>query len=375
MSPTTNPFFNHTYPGTSTEQNLIDDLVIEQIGMFGLDVLYMPRRHMNLDKLLHESTKSAFELALPIPMYLKTFSGYNNGIEMLTKFGVRSSDEMTLVLSRSQFIANYSPYLKSYYNAIDGRPSTEELDYLSGQTAARPKEGDLVYNPFDDSIFEIKYVLFDEPFFQLGRGYVFELQCEKFEYSGETFETGYYQVDDLGFRPDYYRMEFSVETGGLETFQQQERVTIYDMSGLYLKDQGLYKLAVDSTDENKDGVYLAVDYTDPETNTFDLYQDPGFLHEVTKVEGTVYDWDKPDGRLLVGDLSDLDPDQQNKETLDVTENKFDHVMIVGQTSGAVWYSMNAQEAEAAGNDSKVIQEEFDEIKIIDDADTNPFGFV
>ena len=181
--------------------------------------------------------------------------------------------------------------LKSYYNAIDGRVPTDELDYLSGQTAARPKEGDLIYNPFDDSVFEIKYVLFDQPFFQLGKGYVFEIQCEKFEYSGETFETGYYKVDDLGFRPDYYRMEFSVEEGGLETFQQQERVTIYDMSGLYLKTQGLYKLAVDGSDDEK---YLAVDYTDPETNTFDLYKDPGFLHEVTRVEGTVYDWDKPD---------------------------------------------------------------------------------
>ena len=372
---TTNSFFNSVYPGKTTEQNLVDSLVIEQIKIYGLDVLYMPRRHLNLDKLLHESTKSAFEVALPIPMYLKTFSGYNNGIEMLTKFGVRSSDELTMVISRSEFIAEYSPYLKSYYNAINGRPAGEDLDYLSGETAARPKEGDLIYNPFDDSIFEIKYVLFDEPFFQLGRGYVFELQCEKFEYSGETFETGYHQVDDLGTRPDYYRMEFECEPGGLETFQQQERVTIFDMSGLYLKTQGLYKLAIDSTDENKEGAYLAVDYTDPETNTFDLYHDPGFLQEVVKVEGTVYDWDKPDGLLLVGDLTDLDPDQQNKETLDITENKFDNVMIIGQTSGAVWYSKKAKEAIAAGNDSQIIQQEFDEIKILDEADTNPFGFV
>ena len=73
MSPTTNPFFNSTYPGQTSEQSLIDDLVIEQIGIYGLDVMYMPRRHLNLDKLLHESTKNAFEMALPNANVLEIF--------------------------------------------------------------------------------------------------------------------------------------------------------------------------------------------------------------------------------------------------------------------------------------------------------------
>ena len=110
--PTTNPFFNSVYPGQSSEQSLIDDLVIEQIAMYGLDVLYMPRKMLNLDKLLHESTKAAFEVALPIPMYLKSFTGYANGMEVLTKFGVRSSDEITLVMSRSQWTTYYKPFVK-----------------------------------------------------------------------------------------------------------------------------------------------------------------------------------------------------------------------------------------------------------------------
>ena len=104
---TTNPFFNSVYPGQTSEQGLLDDLVKEQIEMFGADFLYMPRKMLNLDKLLHESSKNAFEFAMPIPCYIKTFQGYQNGMEMLTKFGVRASDEVTLVMSRSVWNTQY----------------------------------------------------------------------------------------------------------------------------------------------------------------------------------------------------------------------------------------------------------------------------
>ena len=168
--PHTSPYFNSVWPGQTAEQGLVDDLVREQIKIYGLDVLYMPRRHLNLDKLLHESTKVAFEMAMPIPMYLKTVDGFDNGMELLSKFGVRSSDEITLVMSRSEFTTYYSPYLKSYYNGINNDPPGTKLDELVGEIDSRPKEGDLIFFPFDNSIFEIKYVQFDQPFFQLGRG-------------------------------------------------------------------------------------------------------------------------------------------------------------------------------------------------------------
>ena len=96
--PGTNPFFTAT-TGYSGETNLIDNLVIEQIGIYGIDILYMPREQINLDDFLHESTENIFKLAMSIPMYIKSFDGYDNGIEILSKFGVRSSDELTLVRS------------------------------------------------------------------------------------------------------------------------------------------------------------------------------------------------------------------------------------------------------------------------------------
>ena len=367
--PTTNPFFNSTYPGQTSEQTLIDDLVIEQIAIYGLDVVYMPRRMLNHDRLLHEATKNVFEVGMPIPMYLKSFTGYANGMEVLTKFGVRSSDEVTLVMSRSQFTTFYSPFLKSYYNSIAGRDTTAELDPLEGETAHRPKEGDLIYFPFDGGIFEIKYVMFDEPFFQLGRGYVFEIQCEKFEFSGEVFDTGYDEIDEKQKDNEYYRMEFEVEQGGTSTFQFKEEVILYDISGTnpgeLVNENGDYILTEDYS-------FMGVD---PGSPGFRLYKDPGFLHEVFGVKGRVMDWDKPNGKLIVGDLSDLDPDQMSKDTGDIDYNKFDSVIIVGQESGASYVSVKANMRVTAFNDEKIIQEEFNEIKILDLGDENPFGFV
>ena len=344
--PYTSPYFSTT-TGYSGEQSLVDDLVREQIKIYGMDVVYMPRKNVNLDKLLHESSKSAFEFGMPIPMYLKTFSGYQNGMELLSKFGVRSSDEITMVMSRSEFITYYAPLIKSYANASSVRELTDELNRLEGETAARPKEGDLIYFPFDDGIFEIKYVMFDQPFFQLGQGYVFEIQCEKFEYSGETFSTGIEDIDDSMKEPDYYRTEFTLSEGNNISFKNYETVKIYDVSR-----------PVAGGDELD----------------FRLYNDPGFLHDVPFVTGKVMEWNKPEKKLLLADVSDLDPDQMDRTTGDVTINKFDSVMIIGDSSGASWYSNKADEHDMAFNDSKTLQQEFHDIKILDLGDENPFGF-
>ena len=360
----TNPFFNSVYPGQTTEQNLLDSLVIEQIAMFGADFIYMPRKMLNLDKLLHESSKNAFEFGMPIPMYVKTFSGYNNGMEMLTKFGVRASDEVTLVMSRSAWNTQYAPFVKSYYNSVAGRPTSADLHNLEGETS-RPKEGDLIYFPFDDGIFEIKYVQFDQPWFQLGKGYVYELMCEKFEFSGESFETGYEEIDQAKTQPDYYRMEFTLESEGTGSFLTDERGEITDFTNVIdLQTEHLENLT------NEQRIQLVVD------EVFRLYNDPGYIEHVPLVEATVTDFNLPEKKLVVNDLTNLDPDQVDKSDYLVDINKFDTVIIKGKESGAVWASVKAEEHQTAFNDNKIIQDEFDNIKIIDDPwDENPFGFL
>ena len=389
MSPFTSPFFSNT-TGYTGEINLLDDLVREQIKLFGVDLLYMPRKMLNLDKLLHESSKSAFELALSMPMYIKTFDGYDQGMELLSKFGVRSSDELTLTVSRSEFNTFYSPFLKSYYESIGG-----VLNPLEGETASRPKEGDLIYFPFDDGVFEIKYVMFDQPFFQFGKGYIFEMRCEKFEYSGETFSTGYDAVDDTNDGNTYYTLEFLLDEGGSGTFGDREIVTITPMADQLIGSDPGSLISAENDDivttENQNSIMPdqqgpdfpvittergVVITSDGSNDEYKLYTTAGTVSDVTSVTASVISWDKPNRKLKLSFFSNEDPTQKDPITGDIDVDKLENSLIVGSTTNARWtissgVTLNNDEF----NDDDIIQEEFDEIKIIDPADTNPFGFV
>lgn len=345
--PHTNPWFSTT-TGYSGEQQLLDDLTIEQISIYGLDIYFMPRNIVNMDKLFNEGSKSTFERALPIPMYIKTFDGFDNGMELLTKFGVRSAEQITLQFSRSQFQAYFSQYLADFYTTN----AENTIDNEAGETELRPKEGDLIYFPFDDGVFEIKYVQFDQPFFQFGKGYIFEIQCEKFEYSGETFSTGIVDIDDTPLETEFYKTEFTLDAGGVSTFTIQETVTIYDVSN------------VETPTTDVPGTI------DP----FRLYDYEGILEGVPTVTATVQAWNQPGRTLVVMNLSNLDPDQKDSVTDDITNNKFDRVLIVGSDSGARWLSSNAEMRDEYTTDNNIIQDEFDNIKILDNFDENPFGF-
>jgi len=356
MAPHTSPFFSNV-TGYTGEQQLLDDLVREQIKIYGIDLLYMPRKLMNLDKLLHESSVSAFELAFPIPMYVKSFDGFDQSMEMLTRFGMRSSDQITFVISRSEWSTFYKPFVANFYKEQnDGGP----LDPLEGQTDTRPKEGDLIYFPFDDSIFEIKYVSFDNTFFQLGRGYTFELQCEKFEYSGETFDTGYENVDDIELDVNYYKLEFQMDVGGTDTYELTERVLLYSYDNIGTEDGD--NLA------DEEGELIGTE------QEFILDDYSGIDVSVASVSAEVMSWDITTRKLVLANFSNVDPTQPGDD-YDMDVEKFNNVRIVGETSGANWTSTSVVQAEIYANDNDVIQSEFDAIKIVDPTDTDPFGFV
>lgn len=359
--PYTNSFFSNT-TGYSAEVSLIDDLCREQIKIYGIDIMYMPRKMLNLDKLLHESSKTAFEIALPMPVYIKSFDGYDQGMELLTKFGVRSADQITFVMSRSEFTTYYAPFLKEYYEGINEGGALKNDE---GQTDQRPKEGDLIYFPFDDGIFEIKYVMFDQPFFQLGNGYTFEMRCEKFEYSGEEFSTGVVEIDDVVDNTRYYSREFTLESGGSGTFQELETVKIYN-----LEDNPLATNPSGNVITGEDDEVLSV-----EQKEFRMYGRPGFLEDVPFVTATIAKWDKPGLKLTLTQFSNEDPTQKDPDNDDVDIDRLEKCLIIGQTSSANWKSVSSALSDNTFNDDIVIQEEFDNIKIIDPADTNPFGFI
>ncbi len=165
--------------GTTNEQRLIEDLIVESIKIYGNDVYYLPRTVVNEDLLFDEDTLSEFTQAYPIEMYLENVNGFDGEGDIFTKFGIEVRDSATFVLPRRRW---------------------EELVSTSGgvyNTDSRPAEGDLIYFPKTNSIFEIKLVDFANPFYQAGKLYVYRLECELFEYSSEEFETGIQAVDDF----------------------------------------------------------------------------------------------------------------------------------------------------------------------------------
>ena len=167
-----NPFFLH---GSPSEQRLVQDLVNEHLKMFGQDVLYMPRRIVNEQTVIKEITASRFDDSFRLEAYLVNFDGFGSPSEILSKFGVRSQDEIQLVISKERYDDFISPLLKLW--------PEDEI-----KVATRPQEGDLIYLPLDNALFEIKFVETKVPFYQLNDLYMYELRCEIFEYEDEVID-------------------------------------------------------------------------------------------------------------------------------------------------------------------------------------------
>lgn len=183
-----NPFFLH---GSTQEQNLHQDLVNEQIRMYGLDVYYIPRTFVRDATIMREVTSSEFKSYFIIEAYLNNFDGYGGQGDIMSKFGIQVKDEVTLTLSRERFENYVAPFLNSRMLYLMNSPQEDG----SLPTIHRPREGDLVYFPLGRRLFEIKFVEHEQPFYQLGKGYTYELQCELFEYEDELLDTSIDEID------------------------------------------------------------------------------------------------------------------------------------------------------------------------------------
>ena len=178
-----NPFFQQ---GTSAEQNLIQSLINEQLKIYGVEVYYIPRKYINTNNIIREVLQSDFKDAYPLEAYVQNFDGFDGNQDLMSKFGVRVTDELTLVISKERYESYIQPVLEGLYNA-------SESEY---KLYTRPKEGDLIWFPLSDTIFQIKYVEHEKPFYQLKENYVYELRCEIFEYDNEVIDTGIADIDD-----------------------------------------------------------------------------------------------------------------------------------------------------------------------------------
>tara|TARA_S200000501_G_scaffold285304_1_gene269606 strand:- start:1212 stop:2612 length:1401 start_codon:yes stop_codon:yes gene_type:complete len=180
-----NPYF---LQGSRAEQRLVQDLVNEQLKIYGVEVTYIPRKYVNQQSIIEEVQSSKFDDNFAIEAYVNTYEGYAGAGDVLTKFGMSLRDEVTLTISKERFEDFISPFMSS----------DEDIEL-----ASRPREGDLVYFPLGQRLFEVKFVEHEDPFYQLGKNYVYQLKCELFEYEDEVIDTSIdaidTQVEDVGY--------------------------------------------------------------------------------------------------------------------------------------------------------------------------------
>lgn len=162
--------------GNSSEQNLLEDLIIESLSIYGQTLYYLPRQYVNKDVILGEDTLSKFTNAYPIEMYFENISQFDGQGPFLQKFGLFMEQSATLTVSRRR------------WQQLVGQ-------YGSTFVPGRPNEGDLLYFPLTKGLFEIKFVQHQDPFYQLGKLYVYKLQVELFQYASEKIDTGIPEID------------------------------------------------------------------------------------------------------------------------------------------------------------------------------------
>ena len=173
-----NPYFQQ---GAVSEQNLVQDLINEQLKIYGIEVYYLPRQYVTKNTVIKEVIESKFTDAYPIEAYVDTYEGYEGVGTLLSKFGIQELDDLNLIISQERYSSYITPLIENIPNI---------------ELATRPKEGDLIYFPLGDRLFEIKYVEHEKPFYQLQKNYVYELRCELFRYEDEVVDVGIDDIDE-----------------------------------------------------------------------------------------------------------------------------------------------------------------------------------
>ena len=193
--------------------------------MYGVEIFYIPRKYLKKNTVIKEVIQSEFTSAFPIEAYVDNYEGYGGQGTLLSKFGIMEKDDLTLIVSRERYEGYITPLIKNL-------PHIELAD--------RPKEGDLIYFPLGDRLFEIKYVEHEQPFYQLQKNYVYQLRCELFRYEDEVLDTGVDTIDDEIEQIGYIQTlglvgtgETATGTAGLCTSGAVQRVYITNMGRGY----------------------------------------------------------------------------------------------------------------------------------------------
>ena len=186
----TNQYFNHH--GTNTPENrLIENLMIESIQTYGIDVYYLPRTLNNEDTLLGEDASSSYDSAHTIEMYIKTVDGFEGSGDFISKWGLQIKDQITFTVAKRRW---------------------QELGLTTDGRAKIPHEGDLIYFPITKALFQILFIEDEAIFYQTGQLQSYDMLCEMFTYSDQTFDTGIDELDKIE-RIHSYSVDFTMDSG------------------------------------------------------------------------------------------------------------------------------------------------------------------
>jgi len=207
----------------ATERNLYSDLIKEAIQIYGHDVYYMDRTLVAEDTVWGEDSLSKYRTQHPIEMYMEDGDGgFAGEKELMNQFGLQNLSEATFVVNKERFqeldrqiqiqdgtdtSSGGSILLEA--GTIDQSSSSSTLTTVTGDnnfyilqdTAAtdsdRPQEGDVIYHPVLDKMFQINFVDHDEPFYQLDNNPVYKMRCRLYDYSSEIIDTGISDIDAI----------------------------------------------------------------------------------------------------------------------------------------------------------------------------------
>ena len=236
----TNFYFQSGIPGgRSSEQLLMEDIIIECLKIYGFDTYYIPRAAVNEDKILGEDVLNQYTSAYPLEMYMQNVTGFEGDGDLLTKFGVEFRDTATFVVARRRW---------------------DEVIARSGDAVltTRPAEGDIVYFPLTKAFFEIKRVDATDPFFQVGKLYVYKLQCELMQYSSERFDTGVSEIDSIADSDSLDINEFNL------LLQSGDRALLeeYSPAGIVLQSYNLGTIMPNVDNEDFRGEISVLDFSE-----------------------------------------------------------------------------------------------------------------
>ena len=366
----TSPYFPTYYKGDSDEQNLYQDLVDEQIKLFGTDIYYLPRTMLQ-DNTLEEVRYSKYQEQFQIEMLLQNVSGFSDGAEFVSKFGLRITDEVVFRVSTrrwDQVVAAENPTL-----TFDGRPN----------------EGDLLYFPLTTDIYEIKFVEKESPFFQFGKIQFYTITAELYEIGSDDFNTGVEEIDDVEFQ-FASSIKLVMDPGGVGNFTVGEEVvgdeflakasaTIDSntnvVDSITITDSGLhYNSAIPPTVTISGGggsgatATASVSSTGLVTGILITSGGSGY----TSAPTITIDYSPKDNRA---EVKSWDSTTRTLEVINRTGTFTTAEVITGQTSGAKW---SPESYDTLNNTSSTYYAQNREIEnsadeIIDWTEGNPFG--